>query len=153
MYSDGLNKMAVLQFGYQFLIFDSTSGTLVAMALNILPPTGSLVGCVAGLCISYLYSETDSIQNFIAVDYLTGSLTWNVTVPAPIGGVLSMMYLRPTLLIFTCMRHGGVVGIDPTSGKFWAHISVGGSYSYLLQQVGNSQVLVTSYEVLVLANV
>ena len=156
--NDVSSKMVVVLFCYPLssfsaLVFDSTSGTLVAMVPDIVPSqvTG-LLGCLAGLCI---YS-TDYDRNLIAVNYITGSLAWNVTVPIEIYEFTSYFtYMRPSLIVAICRAYvatGVVMGIDPTNGKYWTGL-IGDDHAKILQQRGGSQVLVVADKLLVLANV
>ena len=139
-----------------FFIFDSTSGMLTAMVPNI-SPESHFGGCLAGLCITWVTNRVNTI--FTAQNYMTGSLSWNVTVPTTMqdsSWSITMTYIRSTLILVTCRTNYGnpsaVITIDPTSGKYELQ-PVGKYMTYFLQQRGSTQVLVWADQTLVLANV
>ena len=116
------------------------------MAPDIMSSFG--IQCGAGLCIYY------ADGNLISVNYITGYVAWNVMVPFPILAA-SVMNMLPNLTIVTGSTGIGtsmVLGIDPTSGKFWTQV-IGHDKTYLLLQRGSSQVLLGTSDVLELANV
>ena len=90
------------------------------------------------------------------MNYIIGSLAWNVTVPIEIYEFTSYFtYMRPSLIVAICRAYvatGVVMGIDPTNGKYWTGL-IGDDHANLLQQRGGSQVLVGADKLLVLANV
>ena len=154
---DVSNKMIVVKMYddhsemTSLIVFDSTSGTLVAMLHDVWQYTGHQNGCIADLCIFY----NSTVGQLIAMNYMTGSVAWSVTEQIFAGRLNSMTYMRPNLILITCgdlFGNGVVLGIDPTSGKYWKQ-SVGSFEAYVLQQRGSSQVLVGANKALVLANV
>ena len=161
-YYDVSNKMvAVLCNGYplnSMLIFDSASGKQVAQVANI-SSSFNVQGCVAGLCIASKYDYQKGNVQLTAMNYLTWSLAWNITVPIQTGGwYFKYTFMRSNLLFVSYSAWSGVdnpaevIGIDPTSGTFWTQ-PIGKNAAFLLQQLGSSQVLVGSKEILVLANI
>ena len=150
---DAANKMVVVQcdsnLNSSLLIFDSTLGTLVATVRDFTSPNyWYFGGCFAGQCISYEFNI--DTMTLMAGNYMTGSLVWNATMP--MNPINSWTYMRPNLIIIAFVGAAVVVGIDPTSGKYWTQ-PFGMYEAYLLQQRGSSQVLVGSCGALVLANV
>ena len=93
-------------------------------------------------------------MQIISENYLTGSLTNNVAVLMS-PSITLWMYMRPNLIIIAWATYDGpavVLGVDPTSGKYWTQ-PFGMYQAYLLQQRGSSQVLVGSCGALILADV